>query len=439
MIEIIVVLFVTLAAILAGFYGYGIAHLNEIKKNWVQYRCNPVYMPLAGAVGSDIMTNFTHCTMQSIQTYAGFVVDPIYNMFEDMIGVFAHITGSIQFIRQKIAGTTGGFLGIINSVFGKLQNTLGATSQLFGRIRTLMNRLMAIFVVMIHIVTTGVETGQSVMNGPVGKVAEFLCFDPDTPIVLKNKKQVPIIDVKVDDILEGDVKVTSVLMFEGTDTPMVSIGGTSVSGNHKILHNDKWIRCEEHPSAIKIASLPFLICLNTLTHTIPIAGMQFRDYEETDDVHSFYADVADHYKCSVPPLRYTFRETGFDIYTTQIRMENGSIRPLTAVGLGDRIAGGGRVIGIVVNKLNSAMVQVARGLAAAPGTILVLPTKLITAASPSYKAKHPEGDSRCINLLTENALVVAVDLDGNDITFLDDQEVADPRIHDKRDQKVLGH
>ena len=85
------------------------------------------------------------------------------------------------------------------------------------------------------------------------------------------------------------------------------------------------------------------------------------------------------------------------------------------------------------------MVQVSPGLAAAPGTILVLPTKLITAASPSYKAKHPAGDARCINLLTENALVVAVDLDGNDITFLDDQEVADPRIHDKRDQKVLGH
>ena len=86
--SVLVVLVTTLVAIIAGVYAYGLAHLQEIKTNWVQYRCNPVYMPLAGMVGSDIATNFMNCTLQSVNAYAGFAMDPIYQNFNILTNNF---------------------------------------------------------------------------------------------------------------------------------------------------------------------------------------------------------------------------------------------------------------------------------------------------------------------------------------------------------------
>lgn len=438
----IVVLIVTLAAIIVGFYAYGMSHLNEIKENWVTYRCNPVYMPLAGAVGSDIVTNFTHCTMQSVQSYAGFVMDPIFNQFKALQDIFKYILNSIQFIRKKISGTTDAFLSITSSVFGKIHNTLGTVTQLFGRVRTIMYRIMSIFVVLIHITKTGIDTGSSIDKGPIGEVGRFLCFDPKTSIQLYDRSIIPLCDVKVGDMLSGGQEVTSVMLFNGTETSMVQIDGVTVSGNHKVLHNKIWIRCENHPNAKKIDSIPALLCLNTTSHTMQIGNNLFKDYEETDDVKEFYEDVMEKYNqtTEVPSLRYTYRATGFDVQTTNIRMEDGSIRNISDVDTNDTVAKGGRVLGFIIHKQVHPTVEIGKGINVAPGTMTFKDGTLTTAAPYIYShyGKNPPSDPRCVNLLTENALVVAVDKHGDDYLFLDDQEIPDIHIHDKRDKKVIG-
>lgn len=437
-VSIIVVTFVTITAIIAGFYAYGMSNLHEIKQNWVKYRCNPIYMPLARAVGSDIMTNFTSCTMQSVQSYAGFVMDPVFNLFKDFQEVFAYILNSMQFIRQKMAGTVDAFLAIVSSVFGKLQNTLSTTASLFGRIRTIINRIISIFVIMIHIAGTGIKTGQSIQNGPIGAVGEFLCFDPDTQLKLYNEKDVSMSDIKPGDVLIGGQTVESIMMFRGDATSMVNIKGVTVSGNHKIMHNSRWIKCSEHPDAVSVPSIPFLLCLNTSTHTINIENMLFKDYEETDDIENFYQDVAEYYNSEIPPLRSEYRTTGFDIDTTNVRMEDGSIRLMKHVSTGERIAKGGEVIGFILHHLPIEKVEIGKGVFVAPGTILLdKESRLTTAANFLYMPTKTSKNPFCINLLTENATVVVVDQQGIEFTCLDDQEVPDPSIHDRRDKKVI--
>jgi hypothetical protein len=430
LVSILVVSIVTLTAIVAGFYAYGVAHLNEIKQNWVQYRCNPVYMPLAGAVGSEVMSNFTHCTMQSVQTYAGFIMDPIFNAFKDLQEMFSYILNSMNFIRQKIAGTTNAFLSIVSSVFGKIQNTLGVTAQLFGRMRTIIHRIIAVFVVMVHVATTGVATGESINNGPIGKVGRFLCFDPNTII-----NGIKLKDVKLGDVLKTGEYVESVLMFDGSETPMVNIDGITVSGNHKIKYNDRWIRCEDHPSAEKTDSLPLLICLNTSTHTITIGEHIFKDYEETDDVTEFYNDVAEYYNSTVNPLRYKYRQTGFNAVNTQIAMADGSIKNINKIAIGDYIEKGGKVIGIILHKTVHPYFRLSKGLMVAPGTMIVSDNKVDIVADDEYMPNI--SSIFTMNLLTENAFVVAVDALGKKFTFLDDQEVPSTDIHEKRDKKVI--
>lgn len=430
LVSILVVSVVTFTAIVAGFYAYGVAHLNDIKQNWVQYRCNPVYMPLAGAVGSDIMSNFTHCTMQSVQSYAGFVMDPIFNAFKDLQDMFSYIMNSMQFIRQKISGTTNAFLSIVSSVFGKIQNTLGITAQLFGRMRTIIHRIIAVFVVMVHVATTGVATGESINNGPVGKVGEFLCFDPETIIDGQRLK-----DIKLNDVLSSGERVQSILIFNGSDTPMVKINGVVVSGNHKIKYNEEWIRCEDHPSAERTASLPIIMCLNTSTHTISIGDNVFKDYEETDDIADFYNDVAEYYNSTVNPLRFKYRQTGFNAANTKVVMENGNRKDIRKINIGDRVAEGGMVIGYVLHQPEFPYFKVSDGLLVAPGSMLVSDDKVDIVADDEYVSVP--NNNFAINLLTENAVIVVEDAYGIRYTFLDDQEVPSFDIHDRRDKKVI--
>ena len=434
LVSIAVVLFTTLAAMVAGVYAYGMTHIHEIKQNWVQYRCNPMYMPLAGAVGSDIMSNFTNCVMQSVQSYAGFVMDPIFQNFKIFQEMFVGILDSIQFIRKKMAGTVDAFLNIVSSVFGKIQNTMGASLQLVGRIRTIMNRIISVFITMLHIAKTGVDSGMSIKNGPIGQTAEFLCFDPYTPVRMEHGS-IPISDVSVGMKLYGDRLVTSHMIFDGTETKMVDLMGVVVSANHKIRYNRRWIRAGDHPDALPTDSVNRLICLTTSDHVIPVFDYLFKDYEETDDVAEFYQDVADYYKCSVPPLRTKYRETGFKFHDTHVRMEDGSTVALDEIHIGDYIAKGGRVLGLLVHKLNDPPILLSPGVSVSPGAVYLENNQLHTAAT---NGQVDDMYPLCVNLLTEHAKVVLVDIYDRDWVFLDDQEVPCGYIHDKRDKKVVA-
>jgi len=50
---------VTLVALIAASYAFALGQVDHIKKNWVQYRCNTIYMPVDGMVGDDVLSNFT--------------------------------------------------------------------------------------------------------------------------------------------------------------------------------------------------------------------------------------------------------------------------------------------------------------------------------------------------------------------------------------------
>ena len=110
LISVLVVLVCTLIAIFAALYAYGMSNLQEIKDNWVQYRCNPVYMPMAGMVGSDISSNFLNCTLQSVNTYAGFVMDPIYQNFKILTSMFKGLLESMNAMRAAVTGASSGFM-----------------------------------------------------------------------------------------------------------------------------------------------------------------------------------------------------------------------------------------------------------------------------------------------------------------------------------------
>jgi hypothetical protein len=164
----------TIVAVSASLYLFALSQVDHLKRNWVQYRCNPIYMPMAGLVGQDVFTNFTKCTMKGFHDYAGFMMDPIMAEFDTVGETVGELGGALRDMRTTMSSVRGGFLGIVGSVFGKIQNLMSSVQYIIIRMRTLLSRIMGVMMSFMLIFYTGMETGQSVMNGPIMGVIRAL-------------------------------------------------------------------------------------------------------------------------------------------------------------------------------------------------------------------------------------------------------------------------
>ena len=283
--DVLIVALATTVAILTSFYLFGISQVKFLKKNWVQYRCNPIYMPMAGFVGDNVFTNFTKCTMKGFQDYAGFMMDPIMGEFAVVNETLTEIGGAMNSMRQMTSSVRGGFLGIIGTVFGKIQNLVSQFQYIIIRMRTLLGRIVGVMLSFIYVFYTGMETGDSVMAGPIGQTVSFLCFNPDTPVMLKDNSKVSMKDLKIGDELFGGNRVISLYVVDGGVVPLYNLYGTIVSGSHRVKYMSSFIRVDSHPDSIPLDfRLPRLACLNTDTHKVLINGIQYLDFVETDKV-----------------------------------------------------------------------------------------------------------------------------------------------------------
>lgn len=282
--ETAIVVVATLVAAGASLYMLVMNNIKDLKDNWPIYRCNPAYMPFAGLVGKDPFKNFTDCTMKSFQDYTGFVVDPIMAQFSQITGVVTLIGGAMNDMRGMMAQTRTGFLGIVGTVFGKIQNLMSQFQYIIVRMRTLMARLVGIMMSFVYIFYSGQQTGASLINGPVGKTMNFLCFDINTQIKTNSGKIVYMRDLKLGDFLPNNNTVTSVYSIDGANVPMYLLDGTKVSGGHKVWYKDGFIPVAEHPNAVRTWDSKNLVCINTQLGQFDIEDHIFMNFTEVGEV-----------------------------------------------------------------------------------------------------------------------------------------------------------
>ena len=437
----------TLVGLFVVLYAYGMSQLKHIKENWVQYRCSPMYMPLAGAVGSDIMTIFMHCSMNMIHTYAGYVMDPIHNNFGIIGNVMGDMQDTMNDMRGMMNSSKTGFLGVISGTFGKIQNTMSAVTDNIARMRTMMNRAIASFVIIANVMDTGIKTGQSVANGPIGQAASYLCFSPMTHVRTPNGMysfyELHVGDVLLDENGKEHV-IESVAVFDGRDTQMYRLGSVHVSGNHKVLHEGKWIHVEDHPSARPAESIAHIMCLNTSTHVIPIDSYSFRDFEETSDptiLRDFAEEVEMHYNGEIT-LDYRHahaaaynKERGFNA-STLVRMQDDRLEFIDDVNLGDIVHDGSRVIGTFKHAISRPPIEVL-GNAMGVGTWYFQNDRLTYAGHGQQLGAETAPDVY-YHLMTESGQFQIAGCTGHYITVLDDQELVEESAHAARDSQVCS-
>lgn len=438
----IIVLVATTVAIISSLYLFGLSQVDYLKKNWVEFRCNPIYMPMAGMVGDDVVSNFTKCTMKGFNDYAGFVMDPIMSEFSTVNDTIGEIGSTMQSMRSMMSGVRGGFLGIVGSVFGKIQNVMSQTQYIVIRMRTLMSRIVAIMFSFVYIFYGGMQSGQSLVNGPVGKTMNFLCFDANTKIQTARGK-FAMKDVQLGDILmENNAKVTSIYQLDGTGIQMYRVKDILVTASHKMAYKGKFIRVDKHPLAEKTdIECKNLICFNTSTHRIRIDGFDFLDFVESQDlpVLRFKNEYVQHLYNGSTDHKIYADPTGL-LPEAMIPITDGFV-PVSAMGVGQQLDNGQTVKAIIAHSMPSNMpyVEIGSGICVSPSTWVYKDGKIRRAAEiGNICLDITVGPKTFYQLITEDSMFPITNENGERVFVLDELETTDPYFHKMKDRIITA-
>lgn len=334
------------------------ADTSEISKNWPKYRCSPTVMPLASFYGHDTTENFNYCLKAMMNEEMGGALAPVLKIIATFLGTLTTLVTVANSIRVEMAT----FMGGVNTVFQNFADRfmqLGNNVKLSAlRMKLLMGRLYGTFFAIIFMGMSGITAMSNFGDSFLFKFLDTFCFDPDTPVILQGKGQVPVKEVQIGDVFLNGSNVTAIFSFLADGQPMVELPGPiHVSTNHYIQYKEKWIRADAHPDAKHIDSWSGgtqrpLICFNTNNHLIPVGEYVFLDYDETsqaDQATMNWVEVRMNGSAKSKDRNYSY--TTLVSPLTSIRLKSGTTKLASSVQLGDELIFG-KVISVIRKKSN---------------------------------------------------------------------------------------
>ncbi len=260
--------------------------LQEIRKNWPKYRCNPVYMPFA----DDVSKNFTHCVQNMQANYMGYLLQPIWTTISSMQSMATDTMGSLQNFRKMIAFIRDSFGGIMGSVMGIFVNLVFEFQKITIAIKDSVAKLSGTVVTFMYMMDGVRMTLGSVWSGPPGQMTRSLCFHPETLVTLQDGEKKAMKNVCLGNVLNNGSRVIGTMCIANENeeamfrVPIQSEGSSVlVTGAHYILNCNlgKYIRVRDHPDAIPVRDVPAeFACLITDDHKICIGDREFWDWDD---------------------------------------------------------------------------------------------------------------------------------------------------------------
>lgn len=186
------------------------------------------------------------------------------------------------------------------------------------------------------------------------------CFNGDF-IIQTQRGEIPISELKPNDIVKGNVRVTSVMKLSRNDELLYDLGnGLYVSGTHKI-YNERlkdfiYVFRDGRFKKAKHRNDEFLYCFNTTNKLIQMNGYVFLDYDEL--TNDYLTDIIMHFKTTFPTMVFNKSslhntyDGGFS-HETPILMSDISLKMLSEIEIGDTLWGDIEVLGIVTIQPNT--------------------------------------------------------------------------------------
>jgi hypothetical protein len=277
--------------------------LANIKNNWNEYRCNPMFMPFA----DNIEQNFTYCIQNMQSNYMSYLLQPLNYITASLVDIGTDFNTDINSIRTVISSIRSFVTNIIQSIFGVFMNLIVEIQKMTISIKDLVGKIIGVVTVLLYVLSGSVQTMESLWAGPPGQMVKALgkmkigksgCFHPETKIKLKNSdKLVFIKDLKLGDVLkdgsivEGIIKLSNrikenfyELKGAGEDSSNIC-----VTGNHfmKLHDGDIYVKVEEYAkmNGVYVNTEMYSDVLYNLiinTHKITLGNSIFWDWEDDD-------------------------------------------------------------------------------------------------------------------------------------------------------------
>lgn len=365
--------------------------ISEISTNWPKYRCSPGVMPFASLYGYNTSENFNYCLKGIFQGQIGGVTGPFTTILGTITASLMTFLQNLNSMRIMISTLVGGITKVLQEFADRFKLLFAQIKISFLRLQMLMKRLFGTFHSVIYMGLSAVQVGQNFSQTFIFQFLDTFCFDPDTMIGMNDATSIPIKNVDLGDVLENGAEVISTYRFLADGQPMVNLNGTIVSTNHFVLHNGAFIEAKDHPLARPIdawsgGTFRPLICLDTNTHQIPIAGQIYSDWDETESVDDAYmlnnelVLNGDPYDTNLPiPTKYKWKFQPAISSSSQITYKDGSVRKCNEVELGD-IVSTGKIVGIG-KRCISEWVTLPSGTIVTPSTLVWMEYKWIRAGN----------------------------------------------------------
>jgi hypothetical protein len=331
-----------------------VSDLSKIQANWSEYRCQPQIMPIAGLFGYDANENFQFCLQQIIQESTKGVTGPFAQGMGGFTSVLMNLMESANSFRTMLATLVGGIIKIVSEFKSRMTSLMSRIKITAGRMRAMMFR---IYGTMFAVIYMGISAQTGIANFGdtfIFKFIDTFCFPPEQFVQLDDGSEVRIMDIEVGDKLVGQSTVESIYRFAADGQSMVRLGSVTVSSNHFIRHNGKWIMAKDHPNAVEAEDWSGgierpLVCLTTSNHRIVIDGFVFADYDETEEGNAVTQDWVNSSLNGTPLRRSTpHPDSSYDVGSpshTKVLTVNGYVA-LKDIKLGDMITAKSKVVGI---------------------------------------------------------------------------------------------
>lgn len=358
-----IILIILIYCILCGII-VAVCYKQHIIDNWGEYQCQPYIMPIAGYFGKDPIQNFNTCLFNNSSSNFNIFMQPLFNITNLMGGVLGDFSGSLNSLRQMGNQIRSLFSGIGTSIMNRISDTASTLQFLFVKMTAMIQRLFGIFTVLIYTMITSTEMMNSVINGPIGSLMNTFCFDENTLINLC-EGQKPINQLDINDILLNQNKIFSLIKSK-TNSPLYKYNNIRVTGDHLILHNNKWCPIYKTNSQLVFDTNDKIIyCLTTENNNINIRNNLFRDFIGTNNnfinsyVKQCFLDQLNNcitydynfIKRNINKINYSQNNNyyicGFSETTLLKKYETNDLVSIDQIKIDDIIEGNRKVIGIV--------------------------------------------------------------------------------------------
>jgi hypothetical protein len=276
-----------------AFYILGIIYVTsvqEIKKNWALYRCNPMYMPLSDNVQAD----FAHCVQNIQMVTMGEILKPLTSITSGLTDLMSSFTDDLANIGKLIATIKDSMGNIFGVIFGAFTGLLVGFQKISLNLKDMMAKNIGVIAVFVNILDTSFKTMGSMWNGPPGGLVRSLgkCFHPETKVQLENGNVVFMKDLNLGDVLVNGSIVEAVMKINNRTDPEqlyvlkgrgVGNDDIYVTGSHMIYDQitNKFIKVRKHLSADFTSNqTDWFSCLITSDHKIQIGSELFWDWED---------------------------------------------------------------------------------------------------------------------------------------------------------------